>query len=192
MKQALIDAKAYVADPTCTAERDSSLQRVFATWAQGLFARFVFYTNKAATGMTAATTDDAKSGALHDMGEGLSLALGFYQLAAPTSGPLSGQQSPMTDARYRVDSERGGHQCGGQPRRRHVGDVRGRSRGTDDRGAKCCRHDSGCVRSDRCGHGHVPNADGRIAGFPARAAVRLDAARGSRLRAYWQAVFNPT
>jgi hypothetical protein len=98
-RQALIDAKAYAADERCTEHRDSALKTFFQTWEKGLFVRYLFYANKAATGMATATTDDLRGTALHDLAEGLGLAFGFSGVPAPTSGPLAGTGRKMTDAR---------------------------------------------------------------------------------------------
>jgi hypothetical protein len=97
-KQALIDAKAYAADPECVAERDASIQAFFRVWEQGLFARFVFYSNEGALGISEAVDDDGLAGALHEQAEGLGLALGFHGIADPASGPMSGGARVITDA----------------------------------------------------------------------------------------------
>lgn len=96
--QALTDAKAYAADADCTAERDAALVTAFRTWEQALIARTVFYANAASTKLAAATMDDDWASALHELAEGLGLAIGFYHLPHPTSGPLSGAGRVITDA----------------------------------------------------------------------------------------------
>ena len=102
-RQALIDAKAYAADAECTAERDAALVTFFRGWEQSMYARFVFYANEASLGVVTATTttppdDEALAAALHELSEGLGLALGFYGLESPTAGPLSGAGRTITDA----------------------------------------------------------------------------------------------
>jgi len=98
-KQALIAAKAYAADGACTAERDAAIVTFFRSWEQGLFARFVFYSNAGATEVVEATDDDGLAGALHEQAEGLGLALGFHGIENPASGPMSAGARVMTDAR---------------------------------------------------------------------------------------------
>ena len=39
----LTDAKAYAADPKCTAERDAAIVAFFRQWEQSMLARFMFY-----------------------------------------------------------------------------------------------------------------------------------------------------
>lgn len=59
-----------------------------------MLARFSFYVSEAAT--TAATADFAE--ALHQLGEGIGLALGFHGLENPAAGPLAGGARVVTDA----------------------------------------------------------------------------------------------
>jgi hypothetical protein len=98
-RQALVDAKAFASDERCIAERDAAIQSFFRTWEQGLYSRFVFYANRAATGMAAATDDEGRATALHDLAEGLGLAMSFHGMSLPTAGPMSGSPRLMTDAR---------------------------------------------------------------------------------------------
>ncbi|HZH04814.1 MAG TPA: hypothetical protein VEY30_13600 [Myxococcaceae bacterium] len=97
-KKALVDAKAYAGDEACTAERDAAIQSFFRTWEQGLYARFTFYANKAANRMAAVTDDEARATALHDLAEGLGLALSFHGITSPASGPMKSTTRLMTDA----------------------------------------------------------------------------------------------
>jgi hypothetical protein len=89
IRQDLIDAQAYAADPSCTAERDEALRDVFATWERGIFARVIFYAHATHAGIGAAGGVLADQlGPLHQMAEGLGLAQGFYGLPDPEAGPL--------------------------------------------------------------------------------------------------------
>jgi len=96
--QALTAAKAYTADDACTAERDEALETFFEQWELALIARTVYYANASATAMAAATTDDERADALHELAEGLGLALGFYGLPDPSAGPMAGVGRVITDA----------------------------------------------------------------------------------------------
>lgn len=96
--KALTEAKAYAADSECTAERDAALVAVFRTWEQAMLARAFHYAYAAEDGLATATDDHAISGALHEFAEGLGLAIGYYGLPHPTSGPLAGAGRTITDA----------------------------------------------------------------------------------------------
>ncbi len=96
--EALTAAKAYAGDPACTTERDAALETVFRQWEQSLIARMVYYANVMVTGLITATTDSELAEALHAHSEGLGLAAGFYGLASPAAGPLSGAGRVITDA----------------------------------------------------------------------------------------------
>lgn len=63
-----------------------------------MFARTLFYANKGPTGIAAATTDDLRASALHEVAEGLGLAFGFYGLPNPASGPFMTGVRKMSDA----------------------------------------------------------------------------------------------
>ncbi|HET6582007.1 MAG TPA: hypothetical protein VFG69_01145, partial [Nannocystaceae bacterium] len=95
---ALVAAKAYSADAECEAERDEALRTFFRTWELAMFARLVYYSNVGVTAVETATIDDDFAGALHEQSEGLGLALGFYGLAHPETGPLAGAGRVATDA----------------------------------------------------------------------------------------------
>jgi hypothetical protein len=96
--QALTDAKAYAADGECSAERDAALVSAFRAWELSLLARTVFYANAAAAELATAVDDDARASGLHELAEGLGLALGFYGLSDPSGGPLSGAGRIISDA----------------------------------------------------------------------------------------------
>lgn len=55
-----------------------------------MYARFVYYANQGATRTAAAANDDNLIEALHQIAEGIGLALGFLDIPSPTSGPLAG------------------------------------------------------------------------------------------------------
>jgi hypothetical protein len=95
---ALTQAKAFAADNNCTTERDEALRAFFRTWEQSLLARTIFYANEASGAVAAATTDSEFVGALHELGEGSGLTLGFRGVPDPTSGPLAGDAVVITDA----------------------------------------------------------------------------------------------
>jgi hypothetical protein len=98
MATALTDAKAYAADDECMAERDAAIVRFFRLWEQSLLARTVFYGNAAASEMAIAQNDSDLADALHELSEGLGLAVGFRGVADPASGPLAGAGRVITDA----------------------------------------------------------------------------------------------
>lgn len=89
---------AEVADEACTPERDTALVTAFRTWELAMFARFVFYVNEAHATIAAELTDDTVATAAHQISEGIGLALGFYGMDAPSSGPLAGGVRVTTDA----------------------------------------------------------------------------------------------
>lgn len=95
--QVLTEAKAYAANPNCTAERDAAIVTLFRTWELAMVARTLFYANAASTTIAAATTDDELAAAFHELSEGLGLTLGFLGLTDPSSGPLSGEARVITD-----------------------------------------------------------------------------------------------
>lgn len=86
---ALADAKAFAADDACTAERDEALVTVFNLWEQAMQARLVYYTSETVIALTTAATDTELANALHELGEGIGLSVGFYGYTPPASGPLS-------------------------------------------------------------------------------------------------------
>jgi hypothetical protein len=96
--KSLADAKAYLADPKCSAERDAALVAVFRQWEQSMIARTVFYSNAGVTKLATATTDDLRADALHEFAEGLGLAIGFHGLPSPATGPLANAGRKITDA----------------------------------------------------------------------------------------------
>jgi len=95
---ALIAAKAYAADPMCDEQRDQALRDFFGAWELSMLARLVYYTNEALAATTLATSDTEIADALHELGEGLGLGLGFYGVPAPASGPMSSGARVITDA----------------------------------------------------------------------------------------------
>ncbi len=96
--QALADARAFAADPDCTAERDAALRTFFALWEEAMFARFAFYLNVAVDLVEGGVTDANVVTALHQIGEGIGLVSGFYGLTLPATGPLSDLERGATDA----------------------------------------------------------------------------------------------
>jgi hypothetical protein len=97
--KSLADAKAYAADPDCTAERDAAIVAVFRQWELSLFARALFYGNDAVNRLIAAgADDDLIASALHFYAEGIGLLIGFHGLPHPTTGPLAGAGRTATDA----------------------------------------------------------------------------------------------
>jgi hypothetical protein len=97
MVAALADAKQFAADEACTAERDAALVQFFNLWEQSMLARTIFYGNRAAGKLLVAETDTQFADVLHDLGEGLGLAVGFVGLPDPASGPLAGGVRIITD-----------------------------------------------------------------------------------------------
>ncbi|HEY8430219.1 MAG TPA: hypothetical protein VIL20_17680 [Sandaracinaceae bacterium] len=98
MVEALVAAHAYAADEACTAQRDEALRTFFRTWELSMFARFVYYANVAAVGLGAVSSDDDVAAALHEIAEGIGLALGFRGVATPSAGPLAEGGRVVTDA----------------------------------------------------------------------------------------------
>jgi hypothetical protein len=98
MVKNLSDAKAYAADPDCTSERDAALEAFFHNWEKSMFARVVHYANKGPAGIPSVATDDGFATALHEVAEGLGLAVGFYGVPNPASGPFMTGVRTMTDA----------------------------------------------------------------------------------------------
>lgn len=94
----LTDAKAYAADANCEAERDEAIVSFFRAWEQALIARTIFYSNAGSQALSAALDDAAIADALHELGEGFGLTVGFYGLADAASGPLAGAGRVITDA----------------------------------------------------------------------------------------------
>lgn len=95
---ALTAARAYAASDTCVARRDAALVTFFRTWERALFARLVFYMHAASTAVAAAQDDEAYADALHDLAEGVGLALGFLGLDSLDAGPLAGAARVVADA----------------------------------------------------------------------------------------------
>lgn len=98
IRSSLIAARAYAADDACGAERDEAVVSFFRAWEQAMFARFVFYANAGATRLGSAANDDDVASGLHQLAEGVGLALGFRGVPDPTSGPLAGAGRVVTDA----------------------------------------------------------------------------------------------
>lgn len=112
MVAALADAKMFAADEACGAERDAALVVFFNNWEQSMIARTIFYGNRAAGKLLVAETDTQFADVLHDLGEGLALAVGFVGFPDPESGPLAGAGRIITDeqaleilAAYGIDIE---------------------------------------------------------------------------------------
>jgi hypothetical protein len=97
-RDALVAAKAFAAAPECESQRDQALVAFFRKWEVAMFARFVFYANKALAETAIATDDDAFAGALHGLSEGVGLAMGFAGVAAPSTGPMSESPRVVSDA----------------------------------------------------------------------------------------------
>jgi hypothetical protein len=95
---ALTDAKAFAARSACGAQRDEAIRTFFRLWEQSMFARLVFYANGARSGAAASTGDNDDIDALHELGEGVGLAIGFRGLPNAQSGPLAGASRTATDA----------------------------------------------------------------------------------------------
>jgi hypothetical protein len=98
MATALTAAKAYADDPMCVAERDDAIVTFFQLWERTAVARTVFYGNRAAGKLLAATTGTEFAGVLHDLGEGVGITAGFRGLPEATAGPLAGASRILTDA----------------------------------------------------------------------------------------------
>ncbi len=98
MADALTDAKAFASTSECEVERDQALVRFFNLWEQTMYARLVFYANRAQGRLLTATTDAELAAVLHDLAEGLGVAAGFIGLPNPSNGPLSDGVRIVTDA----------------------------------------------------------------------------------------------
>lgn len=98
MAEALAAAKSHAADPACTAERDEAVVTFFRLWEQSMLARLVFYGNRAEGKLLMAADQSGFADVLHDLGEGLGVAVGFYGLPDPGAGPLAGAGRTITDA----------------------------------------------------------------------------------------------
>jgi hypothetical protein len=98
MVAALTAAKAYAEDPMCGAERDEAIVTFFRLWEQSMLARTVFYGNRAAGKLLMAADQTAFADVLHDLGEGVGVAVGFHGLPDPDAGPLAGAARTITDA----------------------------------------------------------------------------------------------
>lgn len=97
MAKALADAKVFADQAECTAERDEALVLFFNRWEQAMYARMVFYGNRAEGNLLAATNETELAGVLRDLAEGIGVAAGFIGLPDPASGPLAGQGRIITD-----------------------------------------------------------------------------------------------
>src|SRR5690606_23755638 len=98
MVAALTAARAYAADDACAAERDEALVDAFRIWEKAMYARFVFYANRAATTISAPTAPSDLGGAAHAFSEGVGLGIGFFGMPDPAAGPLAGAGRLITDA----------------------------------------------------------------------------------------------
>ncbi|MCH9686999.1 MAG: hypothetical protein K0V04_36525 [Deltaproteobacteria bacterium] len=97
MASALTDAKEYAEDEACTVERDEALVTFFRQWEQVMLARLVFYGNRAEGRLLTAASDTELAAVLHDLAEGLGVAVGYWGLPEPTAGPLAGAGRIITD-----------------------------------------------------------------------------------------------
>ncbi|MEM9461951.1 MAG: hypothetical protein AAGF11_47770 [Myxococcota bacterium] len=97
MATALTAAKVLSDNPDCTAERDEAVVTFFNLWELTMYARVVFYGNRAEGKLLAAMTETELASVLHDLAEGIGLGAGFIGLPEPASGPLSGAGRVITD-----------------------------------------------------------------------------------------------
>ena len=79
-------------------ERDAALVVAFRNWEQSMLARTVYYANVMKTELASGVTHDDLINGLHEMSEGLGLALGFHDVEDPTTGPLAGAPTTISDA----------------------------------------------------------------------------------------------
>ncbi|MEM7155730.1 MAG: hypothetical protein AAF799_22965 [Myxococcota bacterium] len=89
MASALTRAKAFAGDEACGAERDAAVVQFFNLWEQSMYARMVFYGNRAEGRLLKATEDANFAAVLHDLSEGVGLIAGFTGLP-DYEGPLAG------------------------------------------------------------------------------------------------------
>ncbi|HWB79844.1 MAG TPA: hypothetical protein VG755_32995, partial [Nannocystaceae bacterium] len=94
----LAAAKAYAGDAACAAERDAELVAFFGLWEQSMYARLVFYSNRAAGKLLVAVTDTELADVLHDLGEGAGVVIGLHAMSDPANGPLAGGVRTIDDA----------------------------------------------------------------------------------------------
>lgn len=95
---ALRAARIHATHPECVVERDAAIVRFFRVWERAMFARLAFYMNAASSTVATANDDDAFADALHDLSEGIGLAVGFWGLDDPATGPLAGHVRLIGDA----------------------------------------------------------------------------------------------
>jgi hypothetical protein len=62
-----------------------------------MMARFVYYANAAEQTLAAPTSPDDVEGALHELAEGVGLAMGFTGMSEVSAGPLAGSARTITD-----------------------------------------------------------------------------------------------
>lgn len=98
MATALTDAKAFAASSACGTQRDEAIRTFFRLWEQSMYARVVFYANRGLTLSQGAASDNDNIEALHQLGEGTGLAIGFRGLPNAESGPLADDSRTITDA----------------------------------------------------------------------------------------------
>ncbi len=98
MAAALTAARAYAGDGACVAQRDDALRTFFALWEQSMLARLVYYANLGHSLSSNATADNDHIEALHQLTEGIGLAVGFRGLPEAASGPLAGASRTISDA----------------------------------------------------------------------------------------------
>ena len=90
MADALTSAKAYAEDAeNCGGSRDDAIVRFFNLWEQSMYARLVFYGNRAEGRLLEATTSTELAAVIHDLTEGVGLVAGFTGLP-DFEGPLAG------------------------------------------------------------------------------------------------------
>lgn len=97
MATALTAAKVLSGNDDCVAERDEAVVTFFNLWELTMYARVVFYGNRAEGKLLAAVTETELASVLHDLAEGIGLGAGFIGLPDPASGPLSGAGRIITD-----------------------------------------------------------------------------------------------
>jgi hypothetical protein len=96
MAAALAHAKAFAASDACNAERDDAVRDFFRLWEHSLMARVVFYANRGLI-LAAGLADNDKIEALHQIGEGVGLLLGYRGMSVPQSGPLASLSLTIDD-----------------------------------------------------------------------------------------------
>ncbi|MFW5920570.1 MAG: hypothetical protein ACOCUS_01930 [Polyangiales bacterium] len=91
-------AKSYAAADGCDAELEEAVVDFFRFWEIAIMARAVYYNYNGLTGVGGADSDAVIVDELHAWAEGVGLALGFYGMPDPESGPLVDEGRVITDA----------------------------------------------------------------------------------------------